>query len=236
MTAPGAGRTAVVTGAARGLGAEIARQLCDAGYRVVAADVVPPSEDGSGPAPGIERRTLDVTDADACRALAREVRPHVWVNNAGVLGPGDAATQPDEVLERVVAVNVLGVMHGTRAAVEVMRERDGGRGEGHVITVGSLASWVPVPGETVYGATKAAALSFTLGLLGELRAAGASGVRLSVLCPDGMLPPMLTEAIHDEAGAGRGWGDDDQGKGRHHQDERQSDGDVPPRESDGRTE
>jgi short-subunit dehydrogenase len=179
----------VVTGAARGLGAEIAAQVAGAGCRIC-----------RGARANRDRaRVLDVTDPDACRALAREVRPHVWVNNAGVLGPGDAATQPDEVLERVVAVNVLGVMHGTRAAVEVMRERDGGRGEGHVITVGSLASWVPVPGETVYGATKAAALSFTLGLLGELRAAGASGVRLSVLCPDGMLTPMITETLHEDA-------------------------------------
>ena len=189
----------MVTGAARGLGAEIAAQLRDAGYRVVAADVIAPSDDDAVGAPGIERRVLDVTDPDACRALALEVRPHVWVNNAGVLGPGDAATQPDAVVARVVAVNVLGVMHGTRAAVEVMRERDGGRGEGHVITIGSLASWVPVPGETVYGATKAAALSFTLGLLGELRAAGVTGVRLSVLCPDGMLTPMITETLHDDA-------------------------------------
>ncbi|MEY3732909.1 MAG: hypothetical protein RL347_268 [Actinomycetota bacterium] len=179
--------TAVVTGAGRGLGAEIVRQLRAAGYDVVATDV-------SG-----TDRLLDVRDADACRSLAHEVQPDIWVNNAGLLGAGDAATQPDGVIESVVAVNLLGVMHGTRAAVEVMRAREGGRGRGHVITIGSLASWVPVPGECVYAATKAGVLSFTLGLEGELRAQGVTGVHLSVICPDGMLTPMITEIIDNPA-------------------------------------
>ncbi|KWX00786.1 Short-chain dehydrogenase/reductase SDR [Carbonactinospora thermoautotrophica] len=52
---------------------------------------------------------------------------------------------------RVVAVNLLGVVHGSRATVEVMRPR----GSGHILNVGSLASWVPVPGETIYAATNA---------------------------------------------------------------------------------
>ena len=178
---------AVVTGAARGLGAEIVAQLRDAGYDVTATDVV-----------GADH-ILDVRDADACRALARSVAPDVWVNNAGVLGAGDAATQDDDIIESVVAVNLLGVINGTRAAVEVMRTRDGGRGSGHVINIGSLASWVPVPGECVYAATKAGVLSFTLGLEGELRAQGVTGLRLSVVCPDGMLTPMITDIIDDPA-------------------------------------
>lgn len=185
---PDGGRgTAVVTGAGRGLGLAIADRLAAEGYQVVRTDVV-----------GADR-VLDVRDPEACRALAHEVDPEVWVNCAGVLGAGDAATQPDEVLDTVVGVNLLGVMHGTRAAVAVMRSRDGGRGRGHVINVGSLASWVPVPGECVYAATKAGVLSFTLGLKAELRAAGVRGVGLSVVCPDGMLTPMITEVLDDPA-------------------------------------
>ena len=177
----------VVTGAGRGLGAEIVRQLRTAGHDVVATDVA-----------GADRH-LDVRDAGACRELALEIQPDVWINNAGVLGAGDAATQPDDIIESVVAVNLLGVIHGTRAAIAVMRERDGGRGRGQVINIGSLASWVPVPGECVYAATKAGVLSFTLGLEGELRAQGVTGVRLSVICPDGMLTPMITDIIDDPA-------------------------------------
>ena len=186
MAAPVTGR-AVVTGAGRGLGAAIVERLRAAGYDVVATDVV-----------GGDVH-LDVRDADACRALAQSVQPDVWINNAGILGAGDAATQSDDLLDSVVAVNLLGVMHGTRAAVEVMRGRDGGRGRGHVINVGSLASWVPVHGECVYAATKAGVLSFTLGLEGELRAQGVTGVRFTVLCPDGMLTPMITDIIDDPA-------------------------------------
>ena len=178
---------AVVTGAGRGLGETIVAQLRAAGYDVTATDV-----DGAD-------HFLDVRDAQACRELARAVEPDVWVNNAGVLGAGDAATQGDDIIESVVSVNLLGVMHGTRAAVEVMRGREHGRGRGHVINIGSLASWVPVPGECVYAATKAGVLSFTLGLEGELRAQGVTGVRLSVVCPDGMLTPMITDIIDDPA-------------------------------------
>ena len=178
---------AVVTGAGRGLGAAIAARLRAEGYDVTATDI------SGGDV------HLDVRDAEACRALARAVQPDVWINNAGILGAGDSATQPDDVVESVVAVNLLGVIRGTRAAVEVMREREGGRGRGHVINVGSLASWVPVPGECVYAATKAGVLSFTLGLEGELRARGVTGIRFTVLCPDGMLTPMITEVIDDPA-------------------------------------
>jgi short-subunit dehydrogenase len=178
---------AVVTGAGRGLGAALVERLRASGYDVIATDVS-----------GTDVH-LDVRDADACRALARAAQPDVWINNAGILGAGDAATQSDDAIESVVAVNLLGVIHGTRAAVEVMRERGGGRGHGHVINVGSLASWVPVPGECVYAATKAGVLSFTLGLEGELRAQGVTGIRFTVLCPDGMLTPMITEVIDDPA-------------------------------------
>jgi short-subunit dehydrogenase len=180
-------RRAVVTGAGRGLGAVLAERLTQAGYAVTATDIA-----------GTDVH-LDVRDADACRALARAVQPDVWINNAGILGAGDAATQSDDDVAAVVAVNLLGMMHGTRAAVEIMRERDGGRGRGHIINVGSLASWVPVPGECVYAATKAGVLSFTLGLEAELRAQGVTGVHFTVLCPDGMLTPMITEVIDDPA-------------------------------------
>ncbi len=174
---------AVVTGAGGGLGRALVVRLAREGYDVVGVDVQ-----------GTER-ILDVTDPAACRALAEELRPVVWVNNAGVLGAGDAATQPDEVVERVVRVNLLGVIHGTRAAVASMRASGGG----HVVNIASLASWVPVPGECVYAATKAGVLSFTLGLQAELDAAGVRGVRLSAVCPDGMLTPMVTDVLDDDA-------------------------------------
>ena len=174
--------TAVVTGAAGGLGAAIADRLERRRWTVVRT--------------GIRRtdRLLDVTDADACRALAREVRPQLWVNNAGVLGAGDAPTQPDAEIEAVVGVNLMGVINGSRAAAEVMAAE----GHGRILNVASLASWTPVPGETVYAATKAAVLSFSVGFAAEL---ATTGVHVHVLCPDGIWTPMLEHRLTDPAAA-----------------------------------
>jgi len=173
----------LVTGAGRGLGAQIAEDLAAAGYRVIATDVT------GAPI------TLDVTSAEQCRAAATRFEPDVWINCAGVLGAGNAVSQSDEVIASVVNVNLLGVINGTRAAVGVMQAK----ARGHIINIGSLASWVPVPGEAVYAATKAAVLSFSLGVQAELRQMGARDVHISVVCPDAMLTPMLTEILDDPA-------------------------------------
>jgi short-subunit dehydrogenase len=180
-------RTVVVTGAGRGLGAVICNKLRAQGFQVIATDITGAPE------------ILDVTDAQACRDLAQRVRPDVWINNAAVLVPGRSFDQPDDEVMQAVSVNLLGVMHGTRAAVDIMRERAAGQGQGHVINIGSLASWVPVPGEAIYAATKAGVLSFTLGLEGDLQAQGVRGIHFSVICPDGMLTPMITEELDNPA-------------------------------------
>lgn len=182
-------RIAVVTGAASGLGRQVTLDLRAAGFEVVAVDVQPDPE-------GRPIEPLDIRDASACRDLANRVQPWAWINCAGILGAGDAATQPDDEIERVVAVNLLGTMHATRAAVASMRS---GTGEGRVVTIASLGAWVPVPGECVYAATKAGVLSFTLGLRAELAAQGVRGIELSVVCPDGMLTPMISDRIDDPA-------------------------------------
>ncbi len=174
-------RRAVVTGAGGGLGSAFCRGLTARGWDVVGVDV-------QGTA-----RTLDVTDPDACRVLARDVQPSLWINNAGVLGAGSAADQPDAEIARVVNVNLLGVVYGSRAAVEVMRPR----GAGQILNVGSLASWLPVPGEAVYCATKHGVRAFSLALAVELHG---SGIDISVLCPDGIATPMLRDK-QDDAGA-----------------------------------
>jgi short-subunit dehydrogenase len=181
-------RVAGVTGAAGGLGRALVSGLAARGYEVVGTDI------------GGADRVLDVRDAEACRALAREVRPDVWVNCAGVIGAGDAATQDDAVIRHVLEVDLLGVIHGTRAAVEVMRSRPAAD-PGRVITVASLASWAPVPGEAAYAAAKAGVLSWSLALHAELKAQGVRGVRLSVVCPDGMLTGMIEPLLDDPAAA-----------------------------------
>lgn len=182
VPAPKSLKTIIVTGAAGGLGRAISARLLARGHRVIGADLA-----------GAER-TLDVTDPDACRRLATELSPDVWVNNAGVLGAGVATDQPDAEIRRIIEVNLLGVIWGSRAAAQVMRTR----GHGHIINVGSLASWLAPIGEVVYAASKHAVRAFTVGLAAEL---GPSGVQLSLLCPDGIWTPMLAQTLHDPTAA-----------------------------------
>jgi NAD(P)-dependent dehydrogenase (short-subunit alcohol dehydrogenase family) len=123
----------------------------------------------------------DVRDPDLLRevaAAAAERGPlEVWVNNAGVAPAAKAWEHGDDEVRRTVEVNLIGVMNGSRAAVEAMR------GPGQILNVASLAAHGPVPGLGVYAATKAGVLSFSLSLQGDLEVAGRP-VRVHVICPD----------------------------------------------------
>jgi NAD(P)-dependent dehydrogenase (short-subunit alcohol dehydrogenase family) len=175
-------KTIVVTGAAGGLGAATTRALQTAGHRVVGADLRGADEQ------------LDVTDPEACRSLARRIMPDVWINNAGVLGAGQAADQPDAEIRRIVEVNLFGVIWGSRAAIEVMRPR----GSGHLINIGSLSSWISPTGQSVYAASKHGVRAFTVGLAAELTG---SGLHVSLVCPDGIWTPMLYDLLEDASAA-----------------------------------
>lgn len=175
--------TVLITGAGSGLGAYLTEFLTRGGFHVVATDIAN------------TKTYLDVTSAAQCREVADRFQPDIWINCAGILGAGEASSQPDASVAQVVDVNLQGVINGTRAALAVMQPR----GTGHIINIGSLASWVPVPGECVYAATKAGVLSFTLGIASEVRSAGYRDIHLSVVCPDGMLTPMLEAALDDPA-------------------------------------
>jgi NAD(P)-dependent dehydrogenase (short-subunit alcohol dehydrogenase family) len=185
---------AVVTGAGRGFGREIARQLAGRGYTVLATDIDGGAAAATAEVVGGFSMQLDVRDPEAHRRAARaavERGPlEVWVNNAGVLRTRKAWEQPDEEVRLEVEVNLLGVIWGSRAAVDAMRE--GGGRNMHVINLGSMSSLAPVPGLAVYAATKHAVLGFTSSLQGELIAAGVP-ISMHVVCPDGADTDMTRE-------------------------------------------
>jgi len=170
------GSTVVITGGAGGLGRAFAARFAGQGHEVVPVDLA-----------GTER-TLDVPDAAACRALAEEVRPSIWVNNAGLTGRGDLLDGTDEQVDRMVTVNLLGVIHGTRAAATTMLA-DGG---GSILNVASLAGWAPVPHIAAYSAAKHGVRAFSVAAAAELRD---TPVRVACLLPDGIRTPMVD--IHD---------------------------------------
>ncbi|MEZ5170605.1 MAG: SDR family oxidoreductase [Acidimicrobiia bacterium] len=163
---------AVVTGGAGGLGRAFVAELRSAGYDVVPVDIT-----GSD-------RVLDVTDAEACRALADEVRPAVWVNNAGITGAGDLLDHSDEYVRRLVDVNLMGVINGTRAALGPMTAAS----RGSILNIASLSGWAPTPHLGVYSATKHGVRAFSVATSAEVRS---SGVSVQCLLPDGIRTPMV---------------------------------------------
>jgi NAD(P)-dependent dehydrogenase (short-subunit alcohol dehydrogenase family) len=193
---------AVVTGAGRGFGRAIAVRLAGRGYTVLATDV-----DGAAAADTAEQMggfslELDVRDPDAHRAAARAAAERgpleVWVNNAGVMRAGAAWEHSDQEVRLSCEVNLLGVIWGSRAAVDAMRARPGHNR--HIINVASLSSFGPVPGLAVYAATKHAVLGFTGSLQGDLLDAGLP-ITVHALCPDAADTPLLREHDHEPAAA-----------------------------------
>jgi len=164
--------TILVTGASAGFGAAMARRLVRDGHRVIAAarraDRLQALHAELGAA--VLPVTLDVTEADAVAALPGSLPPEwrevdVLINNAGLalgLDPAFKAQVAD--WDRMVAVNVSGMMHMTRALLPSMVERN----RGHIINLSSAAATYPYPGGHVYGASKAFVTQFSLNLRADL--------------------------------------------------------------------
>lgn len=176
------GRTAVITGAASGIGRALAQRLSSYSCPVAIADV---DERGlketeaslRGPA---LLRVLDVSDAEAQRDFAAEVRE--WApqplgavfNNAGVaLGSTvlDAVVENDEWLWNI---NFHGVVHGTRAFLPILVEQD----DGVIVNTSSVFGLVGMPGQSAYCAAKFAVRGFTDSLRQELQGTGVSAVNV----------------------------------------------------------
>ncbi|MBF6149590.1 SDR family oxidoreductase [Nocardia nova] len=198
MTTPLAGRIVAVTGGGQGIGREIAGQLAAAGARVAIGDRdVEAARTTAAELPGQVRAFhLDVTDTASFRGFLAEVTDlwgsfDVLVNNAGVMWVGAFDTEPEAATERMLAVNLHGVIRGVRLAAPYLRSRGGG----HIVTVASAASKLAPPGESTYAATKHGVLGYLTGVREELRD---SGVHVSVIMP-GVVDTEL--AIGTDSGA-----------------------------------
>ncbi|MBM3670935.1 MAG: SDR family oxidoreductase [Actinobacteria bacterium] len=174
-------RTAVVTGAGRGIGESISRRLAADGFSVIATDVDEATAAATGEAIGGVGRRLDVKDPDDVAAFAADVeRCDVLVNNAGVwrftplLG-----TSPDD-FRHVMETNVLGTLLCTQALAPIMA-RGGG---GSIVNLTSLTARAITPFVGVYSASKAAIIALTIQTALEL---ASDGIRANAVGP-GFIP------------------------------------------------
>ncbi len=168
--------TVAVTGAARGIGAAVARALAHAGYDLLLGDLDASVEALATELGGIGG-VLDVTDQASYEAwLALVPQVDVLVNNAGIMWVGRCDAEPVGVAERQMAVNFHGAVRGTRLVLPAMLARRAGL----VVTVASVASYVSPAGEASYAATKHAVHGWMKAARQEL---AGSGVQLALVMP-----------------------------------------------------
>lgn len=193
-----AGKVAVVTGAASGIGRALADRFAAAGMKVVLGDVdevklrTAEAELREGGA-DVLPVTVDVSLGESMEELARKTlerygAAHVLCNNAGVAGVGDQWTGPMSVWEWVVNINLYGIVHGIRSFLPIMLDQN----EGHIVNTASMAGLVAMPGFGPYNATKHAVVAISEGLFLELASKGV-GVSCSCLCPGFVKTSLMTD-------------------------------------------
>lgn len=194
------GKSALVTGGAKGIGAAIVRLLAANGCRVLVTDVA--EHEGYALAEelgaGVRFLPADHTDmAHNQRAVAEAVRHfgglHYLLNNAGIACKAPIATLERAQIDRTIAVNLLGPILMTQAALPAMRETAGD--DRAILFTGSVQSLIVRPGFSVYGATKHA----IAGLVGSLALELAPEmIRVNGLCPG----PVDTTVFRESMGQG----------------------------------
>lgn len=185
----------VVTGGGNGMGREIVYELLRRGATVAAVDLSAESLEETAAmcaSPGrLSTHVVDITDRDATEALVSAVtnaHGHVdgLINNAGIIQPFSKVTDMDYgTIDHVMQVNFFGALYMTKSFLPTLLDRP----EAHLANVASMGGFFPFPGQTIYGASKAAVILLTEGLYAELLE---TAVDVSVIIP-GALSTQITE-------------------------------------------
>ena len=184
------GKTALITGAAGGLGSATAELFAKLGARLALADIrADPLEDLSRRLGTSDTKpvVLDVSDPASWRDVLRDVHGSwdgidILVNNASIAFHGGLLDGSDDEVKRVVAVDQMSVAYGIRAVTPYMRDRGAA-----IVNVSSVAALWALPRSAVYGAAKAAVLALTRSAALEL---GPLGIRVNAVLPGAMATPM----------------------------------------------
>jgi 3-oxoacyl-[acyl-carrier protein] reductase len=194
------GQTAIVTGAARGIGRAICMELADRGANIVAVDIL------SDPLKstvselcdkGIQAvdKIVDVTDSAAVQRLGDEVGDAfggvgIMVNNAGITRDTLLLSMEDEQWEQVIRINLRGVFLGTKMAAKIMlRAR-----QGRIINIASVSGVMGNAGQANYAASKAGVIGLTKSAAKEL---GKRGITCNAVAP-GFIATDMTDALPDK--------------------------------------
>ena len=187
------GQTAMVTGAAAGIGEAIARRLHAAGANVAVADI---NADGAAEVARTMERAfplvLDVTDGASVRSafeelLQRHPKLDILVNNAGIGGRAVPLwEQTEEDWHRIIAINMTSIFHTCKTVIQHMRTNKYGR----IVNIASIAGKEGNPNMTGYSATKAAVIGFTKSLAKEVATDG--------ICVNAVAPAVVQTKILDQ--------------------------------------
>ncbi|GAA3954123.1 SDR family oxidoreductase [Gordonia caeni] len=205
------GKLAVITGAGSGIGRETAYALAQLGCEVVLADINTAGAEETATeckASGVLTSVypLDVADTRAVNEFAETVRknhgvPDIVINNAGIAVAGPALAASDEQVDRLLDINLRGVISGSRAFGRQMVERGAG---GHIVNLASAAAFTPSRDLGLYAASKAGVLMFCESLRAEL---AEHKIGVTAICP-GIVHTNITSTTEiagteDEAGQRR---------------------------------
>ena len=200
-----AGRTAIITGAAQGLGYAIASAFVDEGARVVLGDIRGDQlRDGAerlGPSSTAIAREVDVTSADDVVALVAAAEEafgsvDIMVNNAGLIRDATMRKMSEHSFDAVIDVHLKGSWLGTRAASDAMRRLGIA---GSIINMSSISGKVGNAGQTNYSAAKAGIVGLTKAAAKEV---GFAGIRVNAIQP-GTIETAMTAAMPDDIRAAR---------------------------------
>ena len=192
-------KVAVVTGAGSGIGRALAGQLAQRGARLALSDrdtnsLAVTAAQARAAGAEVADDHLDVADRVAVASYAQDVRQrfgavHQLYNNAGIAQVGPIEQSDYDDLDRVMAVNFWGVVHGTKEFLPHLIDS----GDGHVITLSSVFGLVAAPWMAGYDASKFAVRGFTEALRAELRATGRP-VRVTCVHPGAVRTPIIQHA------------------------------------------
>jgi 3-oxoacyl-[acyl-carrier protein] reductase len=193
-------QVALVTGAARGIGREIAYQLASNGAKVVLSDIMPDVHDTMAQfkAEGFEVSAVtgDVSKMEDAKSTVEQVlqdfgRLDILVNNAGITRDNLLLKMSEEDWDKVIAINLKGTFNLTKSSVKTMIKQRSGK----IVNIASVIGQIGNSGQANYSASKAGVIAFTKSMAREL---GSRGIRVNAVAP-GFIQSKMTEVLSEEA-------------------------------------